>query len=528
MFSNRKKKLEAIRNNWSKPIDKYRNFDFIALLHETISTKHSNKEVIDDKTWRDLNFDDIFTILDRNSTPVGQQYLYHLLHNYVNDKSVLKERIQLSEYFKSNSALRESIQLELAKLDETNAYFIAPLIFGKLPSRPKYYFIFFILSFLAYISIPLVIMNSSFWVLMLTIFIVNLVVNHFFSKNIHQYFAGFSSLNLLFITVRKIAKLSNNEIKQLVFLKEKLPLVKKLNKKIGSFVLDKAAMNELFAGIVDYLNIFFLYDIIKYSVSVGMLIKHQNEIKEIFENIAQLDVAISLASYLSSQPFYCIPNFIKENSISFDEVYHPLIPNAVANSLSELNKSVLITGSNMAGKTTFIKTVGVNFIFAQTFNFCLSKSATIPQLFVKSAINREEDLEGGKSYFFIEIEELQNFIELSKTNTNYLFLIDEIFRGTNTVERLAASTAVLEYLNKNNFAFVTTHDIELQDLLNDKYEMFHFSEQVENNVFFYDYKLRKGPTSSGNAIKLLEIKGYPESIVTKAKMLSKIFLKDNS
>ena len=154
MFLNRKKKLEAIKNNWTKPIKKYRNFDFIALLHETITSKQSNKEVIDDKTWRDLNFDDIFTIVDRTSTPVGQQYLYHLLHNYVNDKNILKQRIQLSEYFKSNSALRESIQLELAKLDETNAYFIAPLIFGELPSRPKYYFIFFILSFLAFISIP--------------------------------------------------------------------------------------------------------------------------------------------------------------------------------------------------------------------------------------------------------------------------------------------------------------------------------------------------------------------------------------
>jgi DNA mismatch repair ATPase MutS len=524
MFSNRKKKLEAIRNKWAKPIDKYRNFDFISLFHQTISSNLNNTKIVDDKTWRDLNFDDIFAIMDRNSSSIGQQYLYHLLHNYENDKDILNKRINLTEYFKNNSGLRELLQLELTRLNETNAYFIAPLIYGKLPTRPKYYYIFFVLSFLAGISIPLTIMHGTFFFFLLAVFILNLIVNNIFSKKIHQYFAGFSSLNLLLITVRKISKLNGHDIEQLLFFKEKFSLVKKLNKKIGSFVLDKAAMNEILAGIVDYINIYFLYDIIKYSVSVGLLTKHQKDIQKIFENVAQLDMAISLASYLTNQPFYCKPNFTENNSISFTDVYHPVIPDAIPNSLSNLDKSVLITGSNMAGKTTFIKTIGVNFIFAQTLNFCLSKEAIIPYLIVKSAINREEDLEGEKSYFYVEIEELQNFIKLSEKNSNYLFLIDEIFRGTNTVERLAASTAVLEYLNNNNFVFVTTHDIELQDLLNHKYEMFHFSEQVEDNVFFYDYKIRNGPTSSGNAIKLLEIKGYPESIIKKAKVLSNKFL----
>ena len=524
MFTNKKKKLEAIRNNWAKPIDKFRNFDLISMFHKTISGQLNNAKLVDNKTWKDLNLDDVFTIMDRNSSSIGQQYLYHSLHNYEKDKNILNEKIKIIEYFKSNSQLRESFQLELARLDGTNTYFIAPLIFGELPVRPKYYFVFFILSFLAIISIPFVIVNKVFLFFAIPIFITNIIVNHIFSKNIHQYFAGFSGLNLLFITVRKISKFTDVNINQLKDLKEKMPLIKKLNKRIGSFVLDISEVNELFAMLANYIIIFFLYDIIKYSISVGLLIKHQKDVQKIFENVAQLDVAISLASFLSNQSFYCTPNFIANNSISFNKVYHPLIPNAIANNINDLNKSVLITGSNMAGKTTFIKTIGVNFIFAQTFNFCLSKSASIPQLIVKAAINREENLEGGKSYFLIEVEELHNFIELSKANTNYLFLIDEIFRGTNTVERLAASTAVLEYLNKNNFVFVTTHDIELQDLLNQKYEMFHFSEQVENNVFFYDYKLRKGPTSSGNAIKLLEIKGYPERIVKEARMLSKKFI----
>jgi len=123
MFTNKKKKLEAIRNNWAKPIDKFRNFDLISMFHKTISGQLNNAKLVDNKTWKDLNLDDVFTIMDRNSSSIGQQYLYHSLHNYEKDKNILNEKIKIIEYFKSNSQLRESFQLELARLDGTNTYF---------------------------------------------------------------------------------------------------------------------------------------------------------------------------------------------------------------------------------------------------------------------------------------------------------------------------------------------------------------------------------------------------------------------
>ncbi|MCB0732727.1 MAG: DNA mismatch repair protein MutS, partial [Ignavibacteriae bacterium] len=301
-------------------------------------------------------------------------------------------------------------------------------------------------------------------------------------------------------------------------------LIKKINKKIGSLVLDKAAMNDMLSGIVDYLNIYFLYDLIKFSTSVGLLKKHQSLLKETYLTIAKLDSSISIASYLNNVQHYCNPTFINKKSITFQNIYHPLIVNAVTNNLIDLDKSLLITGSNMAGKTTFIKTIGINLIFSQSINLCLASKAEIPKLFVKSAIRREDNLEDSKSYFFVEVEELLKFIQTSEISGNYIFLIDEIFRGTNTIERLASSTSVLEYLNINNFVLVTTHDIELQDMLNNKFDMIHFSERVNNNKFFFDYKLQMGPTSSGNAIKLLEIKGYPKSIIENSNKISKSLL----
>ena len=518
----RNKKLEKLRKGWSKPIDKYRNLDLISFYHTNIF--NSKDKYVDETTWKDLNFDDIFSIIDRNSCPIGQQYLYHILHKYEVDEKVLKSRLYFAEYFKKNSSQREAIQLALLKLDETNTNFIAPLIFGELPDRPKFYQMFWVMSYLAIISFILIFINSKFFFLAMGVFLINLIINHIYSKNIHKYFAGFSSLNELFIVVQKINKTVDIDHPEFNFLKKQNSLIKKINKKIGSFVIDKASMNDMLAGMVDYLNIYFLYDLKKYSRSIGLIRKYQLEIQQIFNSIGIIDSAISIASYLEMVPWYSTPIKNNNNSLKFEDIFHPLIPDAVSINLEGINKSAIITGSNMAGKTTFIKTVGVNIILAQTLNICLAKSSSIQNLIVMSSIKREDNLEDSKSYFYVEIEEIQKFLKISETNNNYLFIIDEIFRGTNTLERLAASTAVLEYLNRKNKVFVTTHDIELQDLLKNSFEIFHFSEQVEGNNFFFDYKLRRGPTTSGNAIKLLELKGYPKFVVNKAAELKDLFL----
>jgi len=119
------------------------------------------------------------------------------------------------------------------------------------------------------------------------------------------------------------------------------------------------------------------------------------------------------------------------------------------------------------------------------------------------------------------IESILEFITLSEKSEGYIFLIDEIFRGANTCERLSSASAVLKHLSEKNINMVTTHDMELQSFLRDKHEIFHFMEQIENNEHFFDYLIKPGPCHSRNAIKLLELIGYPESIIKEALKLSK-------
>ena len=135
-------------------------------------------------------------------------------------------------------------------------------------------------------------------------------------------------------------------------------------------------------------------------------------------------------------------------------------------------QGVLVTGSNMSGKSTFLRTVGVNAILAQTIGTCLARTYAAPVFVVRSCIGRSDDLVGGKSYYLAEVEALLGLVEASETADCCLFLLDELFRGTNAVERIAAGEAVLRELllsrpghDKHHVALAATHDGELVDLL---------------------------------------------------------------
>ena len=525
MFSYRKKKLQHIRNIWSKQIDKYRNIDLIALYHCMLVCS-DDESMVDEKTWNDLDCTALYTKLDRNITGIGQQYLFHLMHTYEQDESVLKRQFEVITHLKQNQDLREQIQLCLLDLSGTSSYFIAHLILDKTLPSAKYYRLFYLFPILFIASILAISIHNVFILVSMAIALINLVLNKTFSKVVYRYFSGFSALNALINAALSIGNIQNtNLITDVENLKQQRPLLKSLRKRLGYLVIDKESLNELIRVGIEYLNLFLLFDVIAYYRSVETLLSHQNDIHKIFKNVASLDACIAIASYLEETKAYSTPIFHSANYISFQKLYHPLIQNAIPNSLDNFPGSMLITGSNMSGKTSFIKTIGLNVILAQTLYLSLAQSFTLPKLIVKSSIKRNEDLESGKSYFFAEIEEIHGFLKFAAQGNNYLFLIDEIFRGTNTIERLAASTAVLKYLSSRNKVFVTTHDIELQDLLDGHFQMYHFSEQVEDERYFFNYKINRGPCSSGNAIKLLEMMGYPDSIVKEAhaaaiKMLS--------
>ncbi len=362
--------------------------------------------------------------------------------------------------------------------------------------------------------------SSLFWYT-LSVLVINLILNHKYSKHINEYLIDLSFLSSMLKVVEKLsAENFGFEMKQVEKLKGLKDLARNVNKKIGWLTIDKTQANELSAAFIEYVNHFFLFDLISFVRAIRSIKQNQSNLQEMFKAIASLDAAISISSWIYGVGTYCFPEENNTNKIEFENVYHPLLEKAVDNSIVLDNTSCLITGSNMAGKTTFIKTISINMILAQTIGVCLANEAIIPKLIVKSSIRMEDNINEHKSYYFQEIEAVLEFIRKGERKGKYLFIIDEIFRGTNTVERVSAASSVLKVLGEDNITLVTTHDIELQDLLKDNFAMYHFSEQVEGDNHFFDYKLKPGPCSTRNAIRLLEIKGYPKKIIEQANVMA--------
>ena len=169
----------------------------------------------------------------------------------------------------------------------------------------------------------------------------------------------------------------------------------------------------------------------------------------------------------------------------------------------------------MAGKTTFIKMLACNAILGRTVGFCLASAATIPRATVMASIHGLHSVASGKSHYFTEIETIDAFIRGGTPGGMRILVIDEPFSGTNTVERIAVARAVLEALESRAIVLVTTHDVELQAMLGEHYALYHFQENPAADGYF-DYRLRPGPATERNAIRLLDRLGFPRDITANA------------
>lgn len=520
-LTSKKKKLGFIRTKWAQDVDIWRDPDLVNIYHE--KNKNESKKTVDEKTWSDLRLWDVFQKIDRTVSTPGRQILYDKFKTYNSDARKDDEFFKLVELFRNDKELRESIQLQLMSMETTQSYFL-PIVLEEKEDKIRPPFLFHFLGYTALAITFLIPIKPILILALIGIALVNICVNYYFTKKVYNYFPTYYYLGIMAracVQINKKVSLPDHNVFKIV--KSSLGLSKKIKRRMGTILTDRSAATEVEQVAFEYLNMVALYDLRIYLKANEMIKNFNFEIKTLFKVFGTIDAAISIASFVEQNQKFTRPKFNKLNKIELLNVYHPLIDNAVANSINLDDRSLLITGSNMSGKTTFMKTVGVNFILAQTIGIVLADKADIPNLKVLSSIKVEDNLDEGKSYYQVEVDDLLKFLNKDNEINQYLFLIDEIYRGTNTVERISAATAVLKHLSRHNLTFVTTHDIELQNLLGDKYEMKHFSECVDGERFYFDYQLKDGPCKTRNAIKLLELSGYPKELVSDAYELAENF-----
>jgi hypothetical protein len=246
------------------------------------------------------------------------------------------------------------------------------------------------------------------------------------------------------------------------------------------------------------------------------------------DRLAEVEAASALATFAALHPSYRWPNPLIDDPqrngaqarLSAKNLAHPLIPEThrISNDLSleTLGTVLLVTGSNMSGKSTFLRTVGINLCLAQAGAPVCAGLFEWTWVRLATCIRVDDSLEAGLSFFYAEVKRLKSLLDATtdRSSPPVVFLIDEIFKGTNNRERLIGSRSYISALSQGNgFGLVTTHDLELTDL--DKtvpgLKNAHFQETVAAGALQFDYKIKPGPCPTTNALRIMELEGLPVS-----------------
>lgn len=525
-----RKKLKYIKlniiNNYGKTI----NLDEVMIKMKNVSSYFRNKNgknVIDDITWNDLNMDDVFKKINNTQSTAGQEVLYDMLRTPLYNQKILTKRDKVIEYFKNNEKERYEIQFILGKLGKSNEVYITNCLFNKEDNSKSKLLKFRLLAWLPAISLLLLFLNPICIILTVGFVVLNVFISQ--KNKVKNYDAdGFKYMIKLINAANKIKEKNIYEIDENInSIDASLKKLKNIKRKrVG--IQEKSIMSDMDI-FTEYANLVFLRELITYEKVKNTIIKNKEELKHVYEYIGTIDALIAIASFRESLDFYTKP-YLKisekkeDNTIEFKDIYHPLVKNPVLNN-GNFSKGVLITGSNASGKSTFIKTIAINAIMAQTIYTCFAKEYKSSYFNIYTSMALKDDIHSSESYYIVEIKSLKRILDQVHNIIPCLCFVDEILRGTNTVERIASSCEVLKNIgNENALCFAATHDVELTYMLDDIFENYHFEESITDNDIKFDYKLHGGRTRTRNAIKLLEFMGYDKNLVENANYRAKKFL----
>lgn len=489
---------------------------------------HRSDYQIDDTTWNDLNMDGVFARMNYCVSATGEEYLYHMLRSPLldDDFNSLEKKVS---FLQKDEDARINLQLIFSKIGRNIRYSIYDYIdylndAGKFSNKEHY-----LMLVLMALSVCICFFNFSIGFVAFVILVVINLIRYFAVKgDIEPYLASYRYILRVIRSVSFFEKVNIPELEDdISALKKAASELKGFSK--GSYILmSQSRMNsggnpaEL---ILDYIRIATHIDLIKFNQMYKEISLHRDDLDTILTITGRIEAYISIACFRESfKGSFCIPEF-EGDRYDAKELIHPLIQNAVANDIST-KEGILITGSNASGKSTFLKTCAINTVLAQSIHTVLGKEYKAPLFEVYSSMALNDNIFEGDSYYIVEIKSIKRILDAAaKSGNRVLCFVDEVLRGTNTIERIAASTEILKtFVNRNVTCFAATHDIELTSLLKDSLGIYHFEGDVTDNDVHFDYKIKSGPATNRNAIKLLGVLGYDEAIVDNAQALADKFL----
>lgn len=534
----RRQLLEKIFQDYGKESE--RNYQAGEMEHIAMYyRRHPASHQIDDITWNDLNMDSLYRRMNVSCSAAGDEYLYYRLRTPVYEQDETEQTESRIRFFMEHETERHDVQEVLFGLGRMGKYSIYEYLDNLDTLGERRNAQYFLSDLMLLVSVGIMFLSLPIGMIALLAMLCYNIVGYFREyRQIEPYITSFRYIIGLLAGAEKLGK------KQMSGIEEEQRRLSECFRKMKGFIrntylivyTEKGNGNPL--GILtDYLRMILYLDLIQFNKALRSVRDHTAEIDEMVTLFGRIETAIAIGSYRNNlQGNYCIPAIHYGQDtvrhLEIEDLYHPLLNDAVKNSVST-DRGVLITGSNASGKSTFLRAVAVCTVLAQTIHTCPAGRYDAPVLRIYSSMTLKDDLLGGQSYYMAEITSVKRMLEqvkqAQKERVYVLCLVDEVLRGTNTVERIAASTQIMKmFAAEYTLCFAATHDVELTGLLKNLYDNYHFEERIEGNDIFFPYKLIKGPATTRNAIALLKVLGYDNRIIEEAEEMAEEFLESGN
>ncbi|TGN92529.1 hypothetical protein E5S68_06280 [Streptococcus rubneri] len=481
------------------------------LLASTIQPTDSQ---VDDQTWYDLALHKVFDQLNYTQSSIGAEALYQKMRllTFQPDDSLR----ELEEFFERQPDLRLRVQVIMNQLGKKNHNMARSIVANPGNQDSRIYLSLYI--FLACLPVLSLFFLPFFKIQAFSVLIASVTFNIIFSSI--RNWSNKTRLDQVSYLVRIFAsaeKLSRLALPKQEALKQAVQPFKKT--KVISSILQSPTGNSEMEIILIYLNFLFLIPQIAQIYIYQQVRAHQKEAQETINLLGELEVAISLLRHKRDGKLVCHPCFKQDGGIKGKGIYHPLIANPVVNDVS-FEKNMVISGDNASGKSTYLKMVAINCILAQGLGFAYGESFELPYGHVMTSMDVSDDIEVGDSYFITESKTILRMIENLKKPGFHYFFIDELFKGTNTIERIGAGLGIVRWLSGRNCLYmISSHDIELvvaSGAVNDNY---HFDSRYVDGKIVFDYHIKQGSAVTKNAVNTLKSLHFPSEITLTAQEL---------
>ena len=512
----RKKLLKQIEREFGQVPDKDYSpgdMDRIRTYYDACRENRKDPFYVDDTTWNDLDMDKVYRRVNACRSTAGEQYLYYMLRRPMDRKAYEHQR-GLIRLMEEKPDTRRELELILSRISNARNVDLTTAYHPKDPAS-FWLAVYIGMGLLLIVSAFLAILyGASFGMLAMLALIANVYMHQTRRLKCEGEILLVNYCVSLVLALNRMRKLNLPGTEP--YLAEAYHHLDPMKKIVRSGPIMSAINGNTLQDMMVYT---FMTDLIAFEILKKRLAKYHEHFLAVHEAIGEIDAAVAAASFRASLETWCEPEIDFDADrlyIRAEGIVHPLLKNPVPNDLVP-EKSMLITGSNASGKSTYLRTAVLTALTAQALCTCSCRSYAGSPFRMYTSMALSDDLLAGESYFITEIKSLKRILDAQKEDGFILCAIDEVLRGTNTIERISASAEVLKALDRpGTLCLIATHDSELCALSGGTYELAHFEETVSDTEILFDYRLKPGPAETRNAIHLLKLMGFDESIVTAA------------